>query len=168
MKIAKESYIQTEDHRRRSSLALISLRDYSHIRNLSEPEKAYIAGIIDGEGYISMHYKNFSKSRVKDLKLVLIIVNTNKDLINYIKSKLINGSAILRRNKIPHRKDSWRFVTSQIVAKEIIKAVYPYLIIKRKQADLALSFMENRFKGVEEQMEYKKKFLILNRRGKEV
>ena len=104
---------------------------------------AYIAGLFDGEGsiYISLR-NNRPKSRSPEYSLRVSFVNTNEEVVHLIKDNF--GGSILSRFREPDkkRKLTWDWAVSYIKAKDFLKAVYPYLIIKKKQAELGIKFQE--------------------------
>jgi len=93
---------------------------------------AYIAGIIDGEGTIRI-----GKSKTNYYASISIGM-TEKKVIKLISSMF---GAKVRIECVPNRKIIYRWGTSgNIVIPKIIKKIYPYLIVKKKQADLILMF----------------------------
>jgi hypothetical protein len=104
---------------------------------LIEGEKGYLAGIIDGEGAIYIVDKpNFN--------LYIEIDNTNELLMTWLGEKL--GERVYPRNPIKKTlegylvKKQFGIRISGDEAKELLKLIYPYLIIKKGHADVALSF----------------------------
>lgn len=104
--------------------------------------RAYLAGIIDGEGCIGIeHLRANNKSRKKDYYLCrLTVINTDEELMK----KLIfyfKGSYSMRK-KIEGRKPcfAWRvFGDNQKMA---LQELYPYLYIKKPQAKLVLEYID--------------------------
>lgn len=97
------------------------------IHDLSEPDVAYVAGIIDGEGCLI-----FGRTRTSYYPRVMI-TNTNLDLLNWLQENL--GGRIFKAAK---RKDGWKpsydWRCAWKPATELIERVYPYLKIKDGQA----------------------------------
>jgi hypothetical protein len=111
-------------------VAHISLKD-----KLSEPEKAYLAGIFDGEGTIGYYdFRNRHESTV-------MITNADPRLMNWIMDTIGYGNVhtvkkgYTRRKHVVHH---WR-ISNKPRVKEFLEAIYPYLIVKRDQAELLLS-----------------------------
>lgn len=110
---------------------------------INKEESAYLAGIIDGEGTISIIFHK--QKGYPSYGVVLRVYNTNKELLEWIKEK--NGYGNIRRQiSIKNwTKSSWRQVYSwQIYPKNIrvlLPQILPYLIIKRKQAELTIEFL---------------------------
>ena len=101
----------------------------------------YLAGIVDGEGWIGFN-KNLRKGQ-KESKLrywfSLVIVNTNKDLMDWIQSNF-GGSVHKRKAHSENWKQAydWRIVCTQAI--NLIELIKPYLIIKKNQAEIAVSY----------------------------
>jgi len=116
---------------------------------LPETDKAYIAGLIDGEGCISIAPKH--KPGYYDVRLT--ISNTSKSLIEWAVTRIgglfyadhwdYSRSNEPSSNRHP---ETWKLRSSLIFtsqkARAILHAVLPYLVIKRPQAELALSYFD--------------------------
>lgn len=110
--------------------------------DLSEGQIGWLAGIIDGEGSIAIHRMNEEKT-VNGVRhrLDLSIVNTNKDMILLIQA-WFGGSFWIKNKKDinPNHKKCYRWRIEGLKCVPIIEMVYPYLIIKKSQATIALEF----------------------------
>lgn len=113
---------------------------------LTETEKAYIAGIIDGEGAIFI-----TKQSQRQFSPRIKIANTNKNIIDFLHEKIPKSSKVfLRKRNNSKHKPVWEFsIRSFKVIEELLKQVSPYLIIKTKQAELILKFIEQRKEELE-------------------
>ena len=91
---------------------------------MTETEKAYIAGIIDGEGSIMLQriHKNEHPSPCVSIASTTRIISKK----NY---------------NIEKHKDCYSYVLRRNDAIQLLKDIYPYLIIntKRKRAELIIS-----------------------------
>lgn len=111
------------------------------ILNLTVAEVAYLAGIIDGEGSITIYKYNRKPRLYSTYCLRLLITNTNKDLIYWIQSKL--GKGCVNYIKSLHReKPALRYNITSGKAAEVLKLVLPYLIVKKEQAEIGIAFRE--------------------------
>lgn len=106
--------------------------------NLSETEKAYLAGIIDGEGTLIATWQ----TKTKVFAFEITVANTNKAVLEWIVKKVGVGG-VYAEKRSPNsqyyktRKYAYKYRLyriSQILP--LITAIRPYMIIKRKQADL--------------------------------
>lgn len=100
---------------------------------MEETDKAYIAGIIDGEGSIWMN------KQVRGYGLILTVNMTSKKTVNHL-AKLWNTKLHTRGIPKGGRKPIWTVRLSGSQTKELLLQVLPYLIDKRLRAELALEF----------------------------
>ena len=97
---------------------------------------AWLAGIIDGEGYIGIRYHGSS------LRLELVIEMTSKEAIDRIRAVTGYRGKILVRARSPKHKDMWRWeIVGQKVAR-VLRFCLPYLVVKRRQALCAIEFAD--------------------------
>lgn len=139
-------------------------------------EWAYIAGIIDGEGCLTILCRR-RKERVPTLEPVLRIVNTNREALDKIGAFL--GGWVTTQH-IPKRPNEHTLYVLSATGRENIKWILenclPFLIIKRNQAIVLLQFVTRRLKFIrkglprgvsfttEEDFELYKKIALLNRK----
>lgn len=107
------------------------------IPDWSVSDTAYIAGIIDGEGCIGIYY-----GKDKGYFVQLTIVNTNKELLDWLGQRLHANSVKSLKDKRPRNKQSFSLTVDRMRAFEVLTRVRGLLIVKRKQVDLALEFKE--------------------------
>jgi len=118
---------------------------------LSEAEKGYLAGIIDGEGTITISEVRSRKEH--EYRPEIIITNTSDKLINHIinllkKSGLDYFYVPNKQNKKLKRRKPLREVriTSHARVLAFLQMLLPYLILKRRQADIVINFIRSRIK----------------------
>ncbi|MEW8995609.1 hypothetical protein [Clostridium sp.] len=105
---------------------------------MTEIEKAYIAGIIDGEGSIMLqrfHTNQYPAPCVS-------IASTTIELLTWLKDTIGYGVIIKKKNYNPEKhKLSYSFVIKQNNAIKLLEDIYPYLIIesKRKRAEMIIT-----------------------------
>lgn len=109
--------------------------------------KAYIAGLVDGEGciFIGKHFDK-RRGRCKEyFRLEVIFAMKNRRPLDYIKTfyggtlntKVHGGQNIYRERRY------WRLTYCSINAMNLLKDVLPYLILKRDSALCAITFQEH-------------------------
>lgn len=105
---------------------------------MTEIEKAYIAGIIDGEGSIMLqrfHTNQYPAPCVS-------IASTTIELLTWLKDTIGYGVIIKKKNYNPEKhKLSYSFVIKQNNAIKLLEDIYPYLIVesKRKRAEMIIT-----------------------------
>ena len=101
---------------------------------------SYMAGIIDGEGSISVDLQRANgKARKHDYySLRLCVVNTNKELMDWLVKTF--GGSYYAKAKHERRKECFTYRLFGENLLNVIIACYPYFIIKKPQADLAIEF----------------------------
>lgn len=104
---------------------------------------SYLAGFVDGEGYIGIVKKYTKQRNIKYNHAVPIIYvgNTNKKVLLIFK-KLFGGK-IYKCNREKPRKllYSWKAIYNK--AHKISKLLYPYSKMKRKQYELIFKYFNN-------------------------
>lgn len=105
----------------------------------SKTTNAYFAGLFDGEGCISINKIN--KYKRPGFQLRISITNTNKEVLQNVLN--IYGGKLYERNRDNARTYyDWVAVSKQCI--KILELWLPFLIIKKKQAEVALEFQKNR------------------------
>lgn len=97
---------------------------------MTETEKSYIAGIIDGEDSIMLikyHSNEFPSPCVS-------IASTTMELLEWVKKTVGAGVIIHKKNYKPEiHKECYSYVLKFDAAINLMKDIYPYLIIKVKK-----------------------------------
>jgi len=141
------------------------------IKKITNIAKSYLAGVIDGEGYV---YITFCKS-TKNYLCGVYIKNTNKKLLEVF-VKYFGGNITFHKRAKPNHKDSYDWVCFGKKAAKLCKYTLPYLTIKRKQAEILLEFSKTLRRELKDnyklsaEVQIKRKKLIediktLNKRG---
>jgi len=149
---------------------------------LTDRQLGYIAGLIDGEGTIGItHY--VSKSGRPRFQVRVSIYNSCGEVLNFVKELLGGYVHHRRRDKGIHNwKDMYTWYVEAQKAKELLALVEPVLIIKRRQAQLALEMLQtymskdNNIYGCngapdslfDARMRIKEQMHILNRKGRSI
>jgi len=108
---------------------------------LTEIEQAYIAGFFDGEGCLHISKKmrkNQGKNYCYSLKSV--ISNTKLEPLKYI--KIFFGGSISKQNRKINQKDIYFLQMNIKSTINLLKNIYPYLRIKKEQANVAFKIIE--------------------------
>ena len=129
------------------------------IKKITNIAKSYLAGVIDGEGYIYIAFCNSTKNYLCGV----YIKNTNKKLLEVF-VKYFGGNIIFHKRTKPNHKDSYDWVCFGEKAAKLCKYTLPYLTIKRKQADLLLEFSKTLKRNIKDN--YKLSANVQNKRKK--
>jgi LAGLIDADG endonuclease len=141
--------------------------------NLTEQEKAYIAGFIDGEGCITVcQRKSPTNPELFRFQVRLIVTNSNIDVLNWMAERTGVGRVIsptwkaYKANWKPiHRWEVW-----SMNAKAVLTEIMPYLQIKKDIAETIMNFpiVKGGYridKVYQSQLTSLEKIRTLNRRG---
>lgn len=107
----------------------------------------YLAGFADGEGSIgiSKFMNKWAGCINPSYTLRFSIVNTNKNILEQI-SKDYGGKVYLHSNGVNYPCYTWK--SEGQIAYNILKKIYPYLLIKKEQCKLAIKFWNKRTKTI--------------------
>ena len=136
-------------------------------------DKKYIAGFIDGEGYISIvRHKDTRLKKGYTLFPIFRITNSNKvallEINEFIKGKIKSNGL----SKNPNHKQVYRIEVIELKRiREILRKIKPYLIIKESHATLMLTFCNQRLSSKvknysEDDFKIADLFSNLNKKGK--
>ena len=107
---------------------------------MNETDKAYIAGFIDGEGSIGLRACHSSRGYTYDSYLIRIkVAQTNEDVLQWIKTMTGVGS-VRQRKDVPGYRRAWEWYLAGRNALKVLHEIYPYLRVKRIQAEIAFEF----------------------------
>ncbi len=106
-------------------------------------EKAYLAGIIDGEGSVGIYRSGPHRGCAANrLLLVVTITSTSFILLSYCQSITEEGTITLKRQRNDKHQACWEWRARNRKASKLLSSILPYLIIKKKQAVAAIKFAE--------------------------
>lgn len=135
----------------------------------------YLAGLIDGEGYVGIR-RCITKDDmlIPEFKPTITIANTNYALMVALKSNFY-GSINKKKNSKVNWKKSYSFEFNRSEIKRILPLIINKLIIKKKQAEILLKLIGTYrqvvpFQGYTlEEVNFKEQLhkdcLLLNHRG---
>jgi hypothetical protein len=130
------------------NLLWLAIGDF--LMKLTEAEKGYLAGLIDGEGCI-----NIAKNQGRYYVLQVITAQTNEYLLDYWHKKTGIGSLHLMKRSKSGENDSakWHWHCANNQAKALLEIIRPYLVLKCEEARVALEYVktcesqERQFRG---------------------
>lgn len=117
-------------------------------RKINNTEISYIAGFFDGEGHITVQ-KGFNKvmpngktyNRTPALRIA--ITQVQKGILEWIQEKFGGKVYTWKRESSPlskHPQSMWCLIRKEEM-KDFLKAMKPYLKMKRQQMELGLAFL---------------------------
>lgn len=107
-------------------------------RMVSGIEKAYVGGLFDGEGGMSIQ-RHETKKKGAWFQPSLSFTNNNEEVLEYVKE--LYGGGIVTQGK------AHRLVFGSVHAvKHILSDIFPYLIIKKEPAKVMLAYCDSRLK----------------------
>ena len=128
---------------------------------MNETEKAYIAGLTDGEGCISANkqFKKYHYLRVE-------ITNTNPIMCDFLMKTVGYGSPHL----VKKQKENWKSTISWIVTnkqgEKFLREILPYLQIKKQLAITGIELRQaNQARNTVLAKEIYEKMKLLNKKG---
>lgn len=101
----------------------------------------YTAGIIDGEGSIYL-YRSNRKNGHNYYRMVVNVANTNLEIIQLMYHSY--GGRYRSHQRIGNRKLVYHWEIHSTDALKFLYRIKPFLIIKTKQAELAIRFQEHK------------------------
>jgi len=138
---------------------------------LSDVDKGYLAGIIDGEGTIRIAKAHYVGNNIERFYYApsISIANTNINLMYRIKEIVKIGSFIEKvRSKNTYKPKLVYNVCSLMGCKTLLNQLKDFLVIKKKQAEIVLNFIELKEQpnGIDPQIAEKmiKEIVKLNKR----
>ncbi len=106
--------------------------------NLTETERAYLAGLFDGEGCVGLY-----KERQGKCDVMVTITNTDAAIMQWLVNKTGIGTVCSKAKPRPGWNQGWIWqIRNRIDAKIFLDAIRPYLLIKADQADLLLTLLD--------------------------
>ena len=108
---------------------------YKEVRLLDQTDAAYIAGIIDGEGTVTLSRRHRSENR----HVVVSISNTDRPLLEYVLNSVGAGKITNKITSQSHHTPSFTYAISNRQALALLNQIFPYLrTYKAKRSDIIL------------------------------
>ncbi len=112
------------------------ISEHKRVRTLTKTESAYLAGIIDGEGTVTLTYRNKSSQR----QLAVTVSSTDRRLLEYILRIVGAGKITNKKISRVNHSPAYTFQISNRQALSMLKQIAPFLrTYKRERTRIALS-----------------------------
>ena len=142
-----ESILHIANRLRLRRTSIMPYLEERRIRDdLSIEERAYLAGLLDGEGSItvSLRRRGTKSNIMPSMSPLIIFTNSNSDLVKYVHS-LIAGSTIKTVKATSIRRTVWSIQVARLNDIEsLLGQLFQYLIAKKRQAQLILEYCKVR------------------------
>ena len=122
------------------------------MRTMTSTERAYVGGIIDGEGCIEFKWADRIRKNRKGtptyhtLIVRMEVPQVDKRLIDYLMEITKEGTRDIKRYpKHPTYQDQHRWRVGYHGVYRVLKQVYPYLIVKKQKAKLIVDHYDKQF-----------------------
>jgi translation elongation factor EF-1alpha len=106
-----------------------SANKHPNVAQLSSINAAYIAGLIDGEGTVTLTRKHRNENR----QLAITISNTDKVLLEFVRSAIRAGKITSKRISQSHHTPSFTYAIYNRQALSLLEQVHPYLRTYKKE-----------------------------------
>jgi hypothetical protein len=116
----------------------------TEVRSLSNVERAWLAGVIDGEGSIFVaKIASVKGSLRRDFfyRPALEVSNSNREFVEKVRSVIGKGWIGCTKEKRGMWKDKWQYEGSSRVLKALLPQLLPHLVLKREVAREMLNFL---------------------------
>jgi hypothetical protein len=102
---------------------------------LDQTDAAYIAGLIDGEGTVTLSRRHRTENR----QLVVSISNTERPLLEYVLNSVGAGKITNKKTYQSHHTASYTYTISNRQALDLLNQTFPYLkTYKAKRSEIIL------------------------------
>jgi len=175
--LPKRSWLSIQHMAEKLRVPRSSIRAYlwpRRVPDLTYELRLYFAGLLDGDGSFLITVQ-LNKPEVGDypsLRPIITIANSNRKLIDWASSKLNTYTLKTPYEKRPERKAAFTLQIARLLdVKAVCEQVGPYLVAKKRQAELLLEFcnirLEDKWMDYNTRLfEIAKEVRILNKKGK--
>lgn len=110
------------------------------VPRLPPAEQAYIAGIVDGEGTVTIARRYNRRLNKTYYQPLLVINNTSTRLRDWLASRGFSSRLYTSTSGSP----CWKLCTGGLAVQQPLLALLPYLVIKAPQAQLVIEYCQTR------------------------
>ena len=108
---------------------------------------AYMAGMLDGEGYIGIcKRKTYNNSITPCYYTLTVHLNMANKCIPELFMSHFGGSMNGGFKRKPNYKIQWRWTVTNKIAYRFLEKILPYLRLKKNEAILGMEFQKQRYK----------------------
>lgn len=107
---------------------------------LTETDKAYLAGLFDGEGCVGYYNSNPDREGTPYCCAQLIITMTDESVVRWVQRTLGCGhvSIAVKNDQVRRTAYQWQ-VSKKAQVRQVLSVIRPYLKVKAAQVDVLLA-----------------------------
>jgi LAGLIDADG DNA endonuclease family protein len=105
------------------------------VKKWRKVDLAYAAGFIDGEGYIQIKRHKKTGHFIDTVR----VGQSSREILDFL-AKQFGGSVHVMTRAHGNVRQAWVWVIPSRLAEGFVKAIFPYLRVKRRQARIFLSY----------------------------
>ena len=109
---------------------------------MKKTDLAYIAGIIDGEGCIGIYKGKSGRKKKEYYHLQVVVRMTNEWIIRWLYFAFPGSFSEHTYPKEINRLKIWTWQLTGEKALIFLELIYPYLKLKKQQAEIAINFQK--------------------------
>lgn len=113
------------------------------MNKLNELQKAYLAGLFDGEGCICVSKTQGVRNRTPIYTLQVVLSQTDITVLSEFHKATEIGSLHQKHAQRAGTSDSWDWRITTHDGADLLRELVPYLRVKQIQAKLAISFADS-------------------------
>ena len=141
--------LNTERYHGKYRKRVLAARRTKHLKakfrqiELSDVDRAYAAGLVDGEGSVRITERGAQGGtalRRGQYTLMVELTNTSLPMIDWLVARFGGSVSYAKANPIRNAREKWHWRVAANKALYVLDAVWPYLITKRQQAKLGRRF----------------------------
>ncbi len=107
----------------------------NHFADISQDKIAYLAGLIDGEGYVETRYELDRRRKNNYMRVRITVFNTFYPMIEWIQNNF-GGSIGKISPKSPKHKTLFKWsISNKNKIRYLLPLLLPYLTVKEKKAE---------------------------------
>jgi len=112
--------------------------------DLSKEQTAYLAGLIDGEGYVGLAKSKRSQGRFKGNHYMFprLVITLTNPVMHEIREEFGFGRVQFVKRRKENNKDRYDWHISSNQARMLLPLVLPFMRVKQKQAKLLLQYLD--------------------------
>ncbi len=109
--------------------------------NHTTTDLAYLAGIIDGEGSVSIH-STLARRKFQVYVAQVIVVNSNVPLIDWLHSNFGGMVHVKPSSKtgFTGKRQCYTWTVTGYTLDKLLPLVLPYMVVKKQQVDAVIEF----------------------------